>query len=258
MLQSSFLNRAVLNGELIEAVVMDDIKSVENLLARGADVNGRDKQGNTALIFAALYGHIALVKVLIRRQAKLHLVNQDGYNALIVAARGGKSDVVEMLLRINLYYKNKVDVNAVDNKEANSALMLASHNGYLPVVQALLTDLKIIVDAPNIEGNTALIFSVKNNHMAILKALTARLTLAAIHKTNKEGVNAFQLAIKLEHYKIAKFLIAKCSEMRPTIDSPSRPLLLHAFYKKKPTALLTMIENEEENNLENDQLKAAV
>ena len=50
---------------LLAAAVKGDAAKVKSLLAQGADVNHKDKEGFTALIRAALSGHVEVVKILL-------------------------------------------------------------------------------------------------------------------------------------------------------------------------------------------------
>ena len=52
------------------------------LLEWGADVNVRDGDGNTALMFAAYNSHREMVALLLRAGADVHAVNRDGLTAL--------------------------------------------------------------------------------------------------------------------------------------------------------------------------------
>ena len=52
---------------LLNAVKEGDIKKVKLILASGADVNEKNKHGETAIDFAAFYGHIDICKLLIEK-----------------------------------------------------------------------------------------------------------------------------------------------------------------------------------------------
>ena len=55
------------------------------MLDGGADIDQKDSDGNTALIFAILNTHYDVAKLLIDRGADLNIVNKDGRGALFVA-----------------------------------------------------------------------------------------------------------------------------------------------------------------------------
>jgi len=63
-------------------------KVTETLLARGAEVATADRQGNTALIIAARRGHVEIVKLLLAKGADKAQRNKAGEVALAAAERG--------------------------------------------------------------------------------------------------------------------------------------------------------------------------
>lgn len=82
------------------------VRVASPLLDAGADVNRRDRNGNTALIVAALTGHDRLVDLLLANGADPNLRNEltdsgcaGGYAALHYAARNGRTTIVAALLR---------------------------------------------------------------------------------------------------------------------------------------------------------------
>jgi ankyrin repeat protein len=69
---------------------------VRYLLAEGAEVNAREKLGDTALIEAAYYGHVALVKELLAHGADINAIGSDG-TALDIAVNRNNSAVADLL-----------------------------------------------------------------------------------------------------------------------------------------------------------------
>ena len=72
---------------------------VSLLLAAGADVGSRDKDGNTALQLAANSGHTRCVELLLLGNALVDQVSPQGLRALHLAACGGHEAVVKALIR---------------------------------------------------------------------------------------------------------------------------------------------------------------
>lgn len=75
-----------------------DLSAVQQALKTGADVNCREEDGGTPLMFAAVGGHIQLVRFLLENGADLHAVQRDGYTALHFAAIFGHAGIVEELV----------------------------------------------------------------------------------------------------------------------------------------------------------------
>ena len=111
-----------MNGNLTE---------VHRLLYQGADINSKDKYGNTPLIWASLYGHLHVVRILIGRGSDVDLPNNDKSTALMKASQEGHLKIVNELLVTNA----KVDLK---NKKGWTSLMYASDKEQLDIVRILL------------------------------------------------------------------------------------------------------------------------
>lgn len=83
--------------KLIKAAKKGNTAKIEKLLARGADVNARNKSGWTALMHAAVNGHTAIIKALLAAGADVNAKNKNGGTALMQAARYGHPDIVKLL-----------------------------------------------------------------------------------------------------------------------------------------------------------------
>lgn len=79
------------------AVRQGDVATVRDALGGGADVNARDRHGQTALMLAAHAGHLVLVEVLIARGASLNTTAKHGLSALMLAVVAGHEDVALLL-----------------------------------------------------------------------------------------------------------------------------------------------------------------
>lgn len=149
--------------DTLQSINLDDAAGVVDGLQRGLDVNLVDDEGNSLLMLAARDGSTKASAVLINAGAKTHLSNVYGDNALLLATFGGHEAIVDMLLakhasigpnprgwtplhyaayagHANLAKKFLAlgaQVNGVTDNGL-SALMLASMNGHIDVVRALL------------------------------------------------------------------------------------------------------------------------
>ncbi|MEQ4719875.1 ankyrin repeat domain-containing protein [Nonomuraea sp. B19D2] len=83
---------------LCAAAARDRVEVADTLLTAGADVNGRESGGWTALLWAATNGHAAAARALIEAGAELDAANDDGDTPLTLAARRGALGVVQVLL----------------------------------------------------------------------------------------------------------------------------------------------------------------
>ena len=85
-------------ADLWTAIAGGDLATLEETLDAGADIDGREPNGATALIVAAMFGQTDLVRTLIARDAALDARNNDGASALHVAALFAHPECVSMLL----------------------------------------------------------------------------------------------------------------------------------------------------------------
>lgn len=85
-------------SRLQDAVEKGDTDTVRALLAQGAEVNAKGKNGFTPLILAAQNGHTDTVRVLLDAGADVNAKNEEGTTALITAAKNGHTDAMNVLL----------------------------------------------------------------------------------------------------------------------------------------------------------------
>lgn len=85
-------------GELHEAAKTGDLQKVKALVAKG-DVDAKDDQGATALMWASAYGNGEIVEFLLSKGADLNATTNDGTAALHVAVRYGENGVCKTLIR---------------------------------------------------------------------------------------------------------------------------------------------------------------
>ena len=83
---------------LLAYVWRDDKARVEKLLARGANVNAQDADGDTALHGAAQSGNVEIARILLDKGANLNAKNRQGGTPLMWAAVYGHEDAAELLL----------------------------------------------------------------------------------------------------------------------------------------------------------------
>ena len=83
--------------DLIVAVANDRADEVKRLLARGMDANSVDPNGDPLLFIAARAGYGATVDVLLAAKANVNAKNRFGDTPLMAAALNGRLDIVRRL-----------------------------------------------------------------------------------------------------------------------------------------------------------------
>jgi ankyrin repeat protein len=118
--------------DLYKAASEGNLARVKSLIAAKVNVNAKNKDGLTALMWASneAYGHVEVVRALLAAKADVNAKNNDGETALMWASANGNIEVVRALLAA------KADVNAKNN-DGETALTWASANGKMEVVKLL-------------------------------------------------------------------------------------------------------------------------
>ncbi len=151
-------------AQLHEAALAGDLAGVEKALESGADVNGREEEGRTALMLAAFNGHSKVVLTLLDAGAAIDRRDLEGRTALLYAATGPFPETVTILL------EKGAEPNVVDSGEHFSPLMHAAAEGNLEVVKILLeggSDPAL----KDVDGDNAASFAAKAGHTEVARYL---------------------------------------------------------------------------------------
>ena len=152
-----------------DAAMRGDKAAVRELLKQGADVNGAQGDGMSALHWAAERGDAELADMLIYAGANVAAVTRIGqYTPLHLAGKSGSAPLTKALLKAG------ADVNARSTNSGVTALHMAASAGSTDLINVLV-DAKADVNAREAEaGQTPLMFAAGLNRVDAIKALVAR------------------------------------------------------------------------------------
>ncbi|MEW6737588.1 MAG: ankyrin repeat domain-containing protein [Acidobacteriota bacterium] len=173
--------KVALEANFVQAGWNGDLDTIHTLLQSDVDVNAKSKDGNTALMGAALNNRVDVIKVLLENGADIHLEDKYGNTALAYAVNNNSLEAVEMLLNKGA----KVDVkdNVIKSTSGNPnppstdtddqpIIITAASNGQKQIVKALI-DKGVDVKVRNKIGKTALSIATEKEYKEIVKLLRA-------------------------------------------------------------------------------------
>jgi len=148
---------------LLAESYLGNAAAIPELLKQGADINGSDVLGFTALMHAAENGRTEAVQVLLDHGADVNAADNMGCTTVTVAAEAGHLDIVRLLL------EHGADVDAL---VLNDKFLAAAAAGQWEKVGTLL-DQGADVNATE-DGATALILAVQAGHGEVARLLIER------------------------------------------------------------------------------------
>jgi len=215
--------------DIFEAAKKGDLLQVQESVKAGADVNGRNSQGWTPLIYAAYKGHGLVVTYLVTEGANINLPDGSGQvNALTVSLRN--EDMVKLLLAkgadinyqnvdgrtplfdaclgglndtANFLIEKGADI-ALTTKDGFTVLMAAAFGGAGDVIDVLLkkgADVKVVAE----DGTTALIAAAMNGDRKVIEKLIT--SGANVNAVDRNGQTALTVALAEDHVDAADILI---------------------------------------------------
>ena len=170
------------------AVYHDDAAMATRLVHSGADVNAANSYGVTPVSLAATNRNANIVSVLLDAGADANATLQGGETVLMTAARTGSVEAVTALLA------GGADPNAREQRD-QTAIMWAAAEGHAPVVDVLI-HAGADAHASLKSGFTPLFFAVRGGHLeAVRTLLEAGVDVHEVLQRVKEGPDRFFFSV---------------------------------------------------------------
>ena len=243
-------------GGLVETIRKQDLEAVKQALAKGADLEAPDPLlGVTPLNWASLLGNVEIARMLIEKGADINGRNRDGNQPLHNASFLGRAAIVELLLN------NGADANARNDKGETPMVSATTEVEFIPLVAGFL-NIQVDVDAAqqgrvkcvallkNGTGAKELCAAVRKQDVAAVKLLLAKPTNANVQDPDL-GITALAWAAFHGNAEIAGLLIASKANVNGKNRDGSRPLHSAAF-AGHPAVLELLLSKGADRNVRSD------
>jgi len=204
------------------AAALGNMETVDLLLANGADIESRDKDGRTPLLIAMSNRQYGVAQVLVVHGADVDARDDlDDDTALHFAVKQGHLQTVNLLLEARASLEARVSHGTMF--AGSTPLHKAIWSGHLVVVDELLLRgadfyAKVSFDI------TVLHWAVYSGHDSILQRLLAKATPDFIEAKNRFGETALYLAVGFKFLSTIAILLDAGSTV-DTADCNGKPLL---------------------------------
>ncbi len=188
------------SDELVSASGAGDVEKVEALIKDGADINFKNQNGFSPLIWATIFGKKEVVALLLENGANVDIQDMGGNTPLMLASSNGDIAIMNLLL----------------DKHAN--IDIADIKGFTPFINSAragkVESLKLLLDkGANINstdrgGNTALMAHILNKSKASGELIIFLIARGIdINATNNDGYTALTLVVADEAGEILDLLL---------------------------------------------------
>jgi ankyrin repeat protein len=219
------------------AAYLDDADTTALLIRAGATVDTPNNYGVTPLALASANGNAAIIDQLVEAGADPNGAVRGTETPLMLAARTASADAVTMLLNAG------ATVDAKETWNGQTALMWAAAAGNGPVVQTLV-DHGADIRARSNAGTTPLLFAVRKGDAAAVGAL---LTAGAdVKEKRPDGATPLLAAVINGHADLVDVLLDKGAD--PNVEGGSTELTVQGV-RARPMELKyrTLTNNERDS-----------
>ncbi|KAF5336382.1 hypothetical protein D9611_006550 [Ephemerocybe angulata] len=192
---------------LIQATIDNDEDTVVGLLTwPGIDINAKDQDGKTAIMWASQLGHVAIVKLLCAAAGiQVNISDGEGRTALMLAS----SKILHSESTIELLCSTPgIDLNQADNSGKTALIWAASQLGGAGselATKCLCAAREIDVNVADNDGATALMWASSQGNEATVKVLCATPGID-VNRVDINGTTPLMSASIMAHEDVVQIL----------------------------------------------------
>ncbi len=186
---------------LIYACQNNALEIVKMLLDNGADPNVGNQKNRMPLHFSAALGILPIINLLVKAGADVNCTDDSGYTPLMFMAQSGKTAAA-----LNFIKNPKVDVSIKDNA-GRTAAMYAVVAKQQQLVKAFLPLMGTDMDDADREGFTMLHYACQYGQSEIVKLLLER-NRSSVNRASDIGETPLMIAARTSNLMIVKQLLA--------------------------------------------------
>ncbi|KAG8184302.1 hypothetical protein JTE90_008987 [Oedothorax gibbosus] len=183
-----------------------------------------DSNHDTALTLACAGGHEELVTLLLARGADIEHRDKKGFSPLMIAGTAGHAGVVEILLN------HSVDIEAPAERTKDTALSMACSGGRYEVVDILLAR-GANKEHRNVSDYTPLSLAASGGYVNIIKLLLGHGAEINSRTGSKLGISPLMLAAMNGHVQAVKLLLDMGSDINAQIETNRNTALTLACFQ---------------------------
>lgn len=203
-----------------------DTDKIENLIKYDANIYERTDRDETTLMWAAKYDNLALVKTFIKYGVEVRATNKDGVTALMFAAEYASDPQI-----IDALVMRGADVAKKDKKGLTPLMFAAQKNPHPEIIRRLIKFGSNINEKSNSGSTPIMLAAGTNSNPEIIETLLEMGVDFA--DADNSGKNAFMYAAENNsNPKILFALISANYKLSPKLQNLPYPLLVAALKNK--------------------------
>lgn len=202
------------------------------LIHSRSNINIRDKNRTTPLMYASKYGKNECVKILIDANADINVINLQNLSALNFACHSGYIDCVNLLLN------SKANIT----HEIIPSIFCAIHSKNINIFKLLIEN-----GAPlhsELHGSSPILCAIQYNYIECVKLLLEN--KVDINSTDSYGITGLMIAAEYGYFEILSLLIKNNANIN-SVNTFTKTALIHAVKNDRISCVKQLLRCENIN-----------